>query len=216
MLSTRGFRGQPTTSSVRARANVRAEITSMALFGKDRERGDRSRGFGPEPVAAAGSESGEAVMFERERGRVQGEDMGASNAFLGKGSRVTGKLVFEGPARIEGQVEGEISAQDTLTIGESAVVNAQIVGNSIVIHGRVTGDVTARKRLEIRAPGRLVGNINTPSLVIHEGVVFEGHCAMGNADAQRGTDKERKIAHFPKEERPADAPALKIHSEAAK
>ena len=38
----------------------------------------------------------------------------------------------------------QISAQDTLTIGESAVVTAQIVGNSVVIHGRVTGDVTAK------------------------------------------------------------------------
>jgi len=50
--------------------------------------------------------------------------------------------------RIEGHVDGEISAQDTLIIGESAVVNAQVTGISIVIHGRVTGDVTAQKRLE--------------------------------------------------------------------
>jgi cytoskeletal protein CcmA (bactofilin family) len=79
----------------------------------------------------------------------------ATNAFLGKGSRIVGKLTFEGPVRIEGNVEGEISAQDSLTIGESAVVSAQIVGNSVVILGRVTGDVTARKRLEIRAPAKL-------------------------------------------------------------
>lgn len=188
----------------------------MALFGKDRERGERSRGFAQEPAAAGGAEPGEANMFERERSRGQSEDMTASNAFLGKGSRVTGKLVFEGAARIEGQIDGEITAQDTLTIGESAVVNAQIIGNSIVIHGRVTGDVTARKRLEIRSPGRLIGNINAPSLVIHEGVVFEGQCSMGAADTQRGTDKDRKVAHFPKDERAAEPPSLKIHSEAVK
>src|SRR5205823_5338528 len=107
------------------------------------------------------------------------------SAFLGKGCRVTGKLQFEGTVRIEGHVEGEISAQDALIVGESAVVNAQITGSSIVIHGRVTGDVTAQKRLEIRAPGKLFGNIATPSLVIHEGVVFEGQCAMGGPDALR-------------------------------
>lgn len=128
------------------------------------------------------------------------EDGSSTSAFLGKGTRVTGKLVFEGPVRIEGQVEGEIAAQDTLTIGESAIVNAQITGNSIVVHGRVTGDVTARHRLEIRAPGKLFGNISTPSLVIHEGVVFEGQCTMGGAEGQRA-DKEKKIAHFRPEER---------------
>ena len=86
-------------------------------------------------------------MFERDKRQVEAVQGGSLNALLGPGSRVTGKLVFEGPALIEGQIDGEITAQDTLTIGESAVVHAQITGTSIVIHGRVTGDVTARKRL---------------------------------------------------------------------
>ncbi len=177
----------------------------MAIFGKDRERNDR--GYNLPPVA--GSSQGDAAVGERDRSKAMPEDGSGTSAFLGKGSRVTGKLNFEGPVRIEGQIEGEISAQDTLTIGESAVVNATITGNAIVIHGRVTGDVTARKRLEIRAPGKLFGNISTPSLVIHEGVVFEGQCSMGG-DSQRA-DKG-KVAHL---ERP-ETPPLKVHSEGAK
>ncbi len=172
----------------------------MALFGKDRERGEKPR---PVPVGTGpthGLEPGEAEMFEQKGRTGQSEEPSGTSAFLGKGTHVTGKLMFEG---------------DALTIGESAVVNANIAGSSVVIHGRVTGDVTARKRLEIRAPGRLIGNILTPSLVIHEGVVFEGHCAMGNVEAQRG-EKDRKIAHFPKDERPAEGVALKVHSEAGK
>ncbi len=188
----------------------------MALFGKDRERSDRPRAPGPESVASAvGPAPREVEMFERERDAAQLDEGSGTSAFLGKGSRVTGKLVFEGTVRIEGQVEGEISAQDTLIIGESAVVNAQINGTSVVVHGRVTGDITARKRLEIRAPGKLFGNINTPSLVIHEGVIFEGQCAMGGAETQR-TEKDRKVAFFPKEERPVDGAPLKAHSEIAK
>ena len=147
-------------------------------------------------------------MTERETG-----DMGGTSAFLGKGSRVTGKLVFEGSVRIEGYVEGEITAQDALVIGESAVVNAQVNGTSIIIHGKVTGDVTAQKRLEIQAPGKVYGNISVPSLVIHEGVVFEGLCTMGAGDGQR-VDQARKVAFFPKDEHPGDC--LKAHSESAK
>jgi len=158
-------------------------------------------------------------MFEREK--LQPDDASGTSAFLGKGSRIVGKLAFDGTARIEGHVEGEISAQDTLIIGETAVVNAQIVGTSVVIHGRVTGDVTASKRLEIRAPGKVFGNISTASLVIHEGVVFEGHCNMGATDTAK-IEKDRKVAIFPKEERsaakddrPGPAP-LQAHSEHAK
>jgi cytoskeletal protein CcmA (bactofilin family) len=171
------------------------------------------RGFGPDGAASPGGPiAGEAEMFEQKSpARV---DEGSTGAFLGKGTRVTGKLTFEGPVRIEGQVEGEISAQDTLVIGESAVVNAQVTGSAVIIHGRVTGDVTARKRLEIRAPGKLFGNISAPSLVIHEGVVFEGHCTMGGEPAR--AEKTPRVAIFPKDERPADSPVLRVHSEVGK
>jgi cytoskeletal protein CcmA (bactofilin family) len=174
----------------------------MAIFGKDRERSDRS--FTLPPVSAGTPES---VSQDRERSRPMPDDAG-SNAFLGKGSRITGKLSFEGPVRIEGHVDGEIAAQDTLTIGESAVVTAQIVGNAVVIHGKVTGDVTARKRLEIRAPGKLFGNIVTPSLVIHEGVVFEGQCTMTVPADAKGAKDDRKVTHLPKYDR-ADGGALR-------
>ena len=180
----------------------------MAIFGKDRERGERTRLGSFESPASSGGPVAEGEMYEREKVRTPAPDGSGSSAFLGKGSRIVGKLSFEGPARIEGHVEGEITAQDTLTIGESAVVNAQITGSSVIIHGRVTGDVTARKRLEIRAPGRLLGNITTPSLVIHEGVVFEGQCTMGSD--VRTAEKDRKVAIvFPQSDRdgdPADAP----------
>jgi cytoskeletal protein CcmA (bactofilin family) len=153
-------------------------------------------------------------MFEREREKAHPEETAATSAFLGKGSRVTGKLAFEGTVRIEGHVEGEITAQDTLTIGESAVVNAQINGSSIIVNGKVTGDITARKRLEIRSPGKVYGNISAPSLVIHEGVIFEGQCTMSSGEGTRA-EKDRKVAFFPKDDRAGDG-VLKAHSEIAK
>jgi cytoskeletal protein CcmA (bactofilin family) len=190
----------------------------MALFGKDRERNDGPPSTTSEVLGT--SPPREVQMSERDRGPSPGGEASGTSAFLGKGSRVNGKLVFEGTVRIEGHVEGEISAQDTLVIGETAVVNAQVNGTSIVVHGRVTGDLTARKRVEIRAPGKLYGNITTPCLVIHEGVVFEGQCSMTGAEPGR-TDKDRKLAFFPKDERagkedrPVEGLALKAQSEAA-
>jgi cytoskeletal protein CcmA (bactofilin family) len=182
----------------------------MAIFGKDRERSDRGSLLPPIVATTSPLGVGSTAAGEWERSRAMPEDVAGTDAFLGKGTRVIGKLTFEGPVRIEGQVEGEITAQDALTIGESAMVNAQVVGSSVVIQGRVTGDVTARKRLEIRAPAKLFGNISSPSLVIQEGVVFEGQCNMGAADAQRA-DKDRKVTPFPTEGAP-----LKVHSEGTK
>ena len=130
-------------------------------------------------------------MGERDRGVGQ---TGGIDAFLGKGTTISGKLVFEGPGRIEGKVEGEISAHDTLTIGEGAVVTAKVTGTSIVIEGQVTGDVVARQRLELRPSGRVRGNISAPSLVVHEGAILDGQCTMKAADTRASTVADDGIA----------------------
>jgi cytoskeletal protein CcmA (bactofilin family) len=125
-------------------------------------------------------------MFEQSKGQ-QPADTGSATAFLGKGAKLVGKISLDGPARIEGHIEGEIEAKDALTIGEDAVVKAKIVGTTVIVHGQVTGDVTAKTRLELRAPGRIQGNVSTASLVIQEGTLFEGSCSMN--DAGRATLK---------------------------
>lgn len=101
--------------------------------------------------------------------------------YLYKGSRVAGELSFQGPARIDGKVDGEINCQGILTIGEEAEVKAKITAQVVIIRGRVEGNVTAKERIELLAPARLIGNIDAPRLLITEGVVLDGDCSMGVA-----------------------------------
>jgi cytoskeletal protein CcmA (bactofilin family) len=105
---------------------------------------------------------------------------------LYKGSRVSGQLMFQGPARIDGNVEGEIQCHGTLTIGEGAEVRAKISGQVVIIRGKVEGNVAAREKVELLAPGRVVGNISTPRLTVTEGVMFDGDCSMGVAKQKSG------------------------------
>jgi len=118
-------------------------------------------------------------------------------AYLDSGSKISGKLLFEGATRIDGQVDGEITAKESLVIGESAVVTAQIKANAIIVAGKVSGDITATQRLEIRPSARVIGNLASPVLIVHEGAMFEGHCSM----QPEGARDDRKVAVFPKEER---------------
>jgi cytoskeletal protein CcmA (bactofilin family) len=159
---------------------------TMAIFSKDRDVRDRDAIL-PSSVSTEGVTRREATMFDREKNANQ-TGGGAADAFLGKGTKVTGTLVFEGTGRIEGRVEGEISAQDVLTIGEGATVSAKITGTLVVIEGHVTGDVIARQRLELRATGRVHGNVSTPSLVVHEGAILDGQCKMGGIDSKPARD----------------------------
>ena len=102
------------------------------------------------------------------------------NAFLGKDTEFEGKFSFTGAVRIDGKLSGEIFSSGTLIVGESAVIKAQIDVADMMISGEVHGDIFAENKIEIKVPGKLFGNIQTPKLVIEEGVIFEGNCKMKN------------------------------------
>jgi cytoskeletal protein CcmA (bactofilin family) len=114
--------------------------------------------------------------------------------FLGHDSFLEGVLDFKGMARLDGGFRGTIRGTGTLMVGPQARVEADITAGSVVISGEVVGDVTAAERLEIRAPGRLKGNINAPLVVMDEGVLFEGHCSMAGSEASARDSKLTLVA----------------------
>ncbi len=106
------------------------------------------------------------------------------NALLGRGSEFEGKLTFEGTVRIDGKFAGEIFSDDTLIIGEGARVKAEINVGHVVIYGEVVGNIKATESIELHEPARLKGNIMAPSLVVDQGVVFDGNCQMATDPEQ--------------------------------
>jgi cytoskeletal protein CcmA (bactofilin family) len=176
----------------------------MALFNKEPERNVKADPIPkaqpqpqPQPVmptlATTAPSPGEKPVVPL---RANPSPAAEARAYLDSGTKISGKLSFEGPTRIDGQVDGEISAKDTLTIGESAVVTAQIRAASIVVAGKISGDIMAVQRIEIRPSAKVIGNLTAPVLVVHEGAIFEGHCSM-----QPEARDDRKVTVFPKEER---------------
>ncbi len=95
-----------------------------------------------------------------------------------KGCEFEGKLCFEGMLRIGGTFRGEIFTNDVLVIGEGAKVHAEIQAGTIIINGEVIGNLVAKHRVEIHKPAVFRGNIVTPSLMVDEGVIFEGSSKM--------------------------------------
>lgn len=107
-----------------------------------------------------------------------GGESGRSEAYLGRGAAVVGTLSFSGPVEIDCAVEGEIHAQGSLTLGEGANIQGKVYGAEVTVRGTVNGDLIASKRLTIKKPARIVGNISCPVISIEEGVHFEGRCSM--------------------------------------
>ena len=104
--------------------------------------------------------------------------LGEITTLLGRGATFEGKLTFEGTVRIDGRFKGEVFSDDVLVIGEGAHVEAEIDVGEVIVQGTVVGNVKAKRSIEIHAPGRVKGDLHTPSLQIDKGVIFEGRSFM--------------------------------------
>ena len=123
-------------------------------------------------------------------------------AFLGKGTEFKGVITYHGTIRIDGHVEGEIITSGTLIVGESAVIQAEISGGTILIGGKVVGNVSAMERVQLLPSAVLDGTIKTPILVIEEGVRFNGHCEMKRSVHEREPEMETPEAVETQESQP--------------
>lgn len=117
---------------------------------------------------------------------------GKVEALLGRNSKIIGKVIFNGPAELDGNIEGEIEATDKLIIGESAVINAKISGTEIIVRGQVNGDIIATKRLALHKQAKVIGSITGANLSIEEGAILDGKCTMngsGSDTLKKNSDK---------------------------
>jgi len=98
--------------------------------------------------------------------------------FIGKGMSIEGSLCFEETVRIDGSFKGEITATGTLVVGDGGHVEGEIKADSAIITGTIKGNLSASTKVELRRPAKFTGEIKTPTLIIDEGVIFDGTCVM--------------------------------------
>jgi len=115
-----------------------------------------------------------------------GETKGDLNGFLDAGSHMQGELHFEDTFRVDGKLTGKVVSSGDLVVGERGEVDGETEVGRVFVSGTLKGTVRAQTRIEITAGGRLLGDIQTPTLVIEEGGFYEGRCSMDPADKQAG------------------------------
>jgi cytoskeletal protein CcmA (bactofilin family) len=113
-------------------------------------------------------------------------------AYMGEDTVFNGSLSFEGTVRVDGKFEGQVNTDDTLIVGETGHVTADIYAGTVICMGRVEGTIEATKKVEIHSNSRIVGNVKTPAMYIELGGILDGSCNM--------TGKESKIIPLVKTE----------------
>lgn len=105
---------------------------------------------------------------------------GTFESLLGKGIEIKGTVRSKGSLRIEGAAEGNVECEGDVTVGESAVLNADVTAQNVTIGGTLSGTVTCSGRLELLPMARVKGDIKVGTLVVSEGAIFSGTTQMGD------------------------------------
>src|ERR1700744_900532 len=114
------------------------------------------------------------AMFKKEKVAL---DMQSISTLISEGSILDGNLKEPAVARIDGQVTGDVMIDEGLIIGEKGSIRGNVVTKELVVYGTIIGDVQATS-IEIRATGKITGDIRTQTLGVEQGAVYDGNLSM--------------------------------------
>jgi cytoskeletal protein CcmA (bactofilin family) len=133
-------------------------------------------GFNAQPVVS------ETQMAAEVRMEVEVPAVTAQTSVVAHDTTWKGDLVSDGSVHVHGRVEGSIRAKQDIFIAEEADVDATITATNVVIAGLIQGTIRCTDRFEVLPQGRVSGDINAPTLVIHEGAHVTGQFRMENGE----------------------------------
>ncbi len=107
-----------------------------------------------------------------------------ANTLIGERSVFEGKLAVKGNLRIDGRFEGKTLHVEHLQVGPKAKIRTDIHAASVVIEGLVIGNITASTRILLFSTARVLGDIKTPEMIFHDGVIFYGRCAISHMEIE--------------------------------
>ena len=130
--------------------------------------------FNSIPSSTRAMSESESMARDIKEGRLSG--------FVGNGTVLTGETNFQAMLRVDGHLTGRVTSESgTLIIGSTGRVDANILVAAAMINGTINGDIVALEKIELGRSARVIGNIQTPRIVIEDGAIFEGNCTCSYA-----------------------------------
>jgi cytoskeletal protein CcmA (bactofilin family) len=97
---------------------------------------------------------------------------------IGTGSVFEGTINVPHSIRIDGAFKGRLQTAESITVGETGVVEAEIRAQNAFVFGKVLGNMYIDERVELHTTAVAVGDLHAKELVVKEGAIYHGHCSM--------------------------------------
>jgi cytoskeletal protein CcmA (bactofilin family) len=112
----------------------------------------------------------------------------ADTTVIARNATWKGELSSEGAVHIHGHFEGTVRARTDIFVAEEAEVDATLTAERVVVAGTVKGSIRSGARFEALPTGRITGDVQTPTIVVHEGAIINGQFRMGVAEAAESAE----------------------------
>lgn len=108
------------------------------------------------------------------------------HALIGPSLIVKGEILGDEDLMIQGTVEGKVELRkNSVTVGRSGHVKADIYGKSIQVEGEVQGNLFGEEKIVVRQSGQVRGNLSAPRVTLEDGAQFKGSIDMDGKEKQR-------------------------------
>lgn len=124
---------------------------------------------------------------------IENERSGELNTIIGKGTVIEGLLAVQNSLRIDGRVTGQVQVTDSLVVGKDGEIEGEVKVKNAIIGGRVRNRVLATGKVVLESHATVHGEVKTTKLVIDEGAVFDGNCAMSENGRPLALPEQTKL-----------------------
>ncbi|MCR4438524.1 MAG: polymer-forming cytoskeletal protein [bacterium] len=116
---------------------------------------------------------------------------GELSTIIGRGTVIEGSVSVVNSLRVDGRINGNVSATESLVVGKDGEIKGEINVANAVIGGHVEGKILAKGKVVLEAKAYFRGELRTSKLVIDEGAFFDGSCHM----AEQPRDRKQAARH---------------------
>lgn len=96
---------------------------------------------------------------------------------------IRGNLKCSGDVFFDGRLDGDLTTDGALELGENATVRGNLTALTVIARGKITGNIAARERLEVKARTEVTGDLRGAKLVVDDGVTFQGKAEIAPTKA---------------------------------